>query len=111
MRISDWSSDVCSSDLNGPHGSRVASTAGFLVEAHPDYGALFGPVQWRLRGMASEPALQGRGVGGRVLDFGIAEIARRLAARGQRSEEHTSEPQSLMRHPSAVFCLKQKKHT
>src|SRR3546814_19463066 len=41
---------------NGPHGSRVASTAGFLVEAHPDYGALFGPVQWRLRGMASEPA-------------------------------------------------------
>src|SRR3546814_11236006 len=60
---------------NGPHGRRVASTAGFLVEAHPDYGALFGPVQWRLRGMASEPALQRRGVGGRVLDFGI-EIGR-----------------------------------
>jgi GNAT superfamily N-acetyltransferase len=64
---------------------RVVSTAGFLIEAHPDYGNVFGPLQWRLRGMASEPALQGRGVGGRVLDFGIAELARRLAARGEPS--------------------------
>lgn len=61
---------------------RVVSTAGFLVEAHPGYAAAFGPLQWRLRGMASEPALQGQGVGGRVLEFGIGEIARRLAARG-----------------------------
>jgi len=64
---------------------RVVSTAGFLIEAHPDYGDVFGPLQWRLRGMASEPALQGLGVGGRVLDFGIAELARRLAARGEPS--------------------------
>src|SRR3546814_13540632 len=55
---------------------RVVSTAGFLIEAQPDYGEVFGPLQWRLRGMASEPALQGQGIGGRVLDFGIAEIAR-----------------------------------
>lgn len=60
---------------------RVVSTAGFLIEAHPDYGDVFGPLQWRLRGMASE--LQGQGLGGRVLDFGIAELARRLAARGE----------------------------
>jgi len=64
---------------------RVVSTAGFLIEAQPDYGDVFGPLQWRLRGMASEPALQGRGVGGRVLDFGIAELARRLAAQGEPS--------------------------
>lgn len=64
---------------------RVVSTAGFLIEAQPDYGDVFGPLQWRLRGMASEPALQGHGLGGRVLAFGIAEIARRLAARGQAS--------------------------
>ena len=64
---------------------RVVSTAGFAIEAHPDYGAAFGPLQWRLRGMASDPALQGRGLGSRVLDFGIAEIARRLAARGEAS--------------------------
>src|SRR3546814_4230840 len=54
---------------------RVVSTAGFLIEAQPDYGEVFGPLQWRLRGMASEPALQGQGIGGRVLDFGI-EIGR-----------------------------------
>lgn len=64
---------------------RVVSTAGFLIEGQPDYGDVFGPLQWRLRGMASEPALQGRGLGGRVLDFGIAELARRLAARGEPS--------------------------
>jgi len=64
---------------------RVVSTAGFLIEAHPEYGDAFGPLQWRLRGMASDPSLQGRGLGGRVLDFGIAEIARRLAVRGEGS--------------------------
>jgi ribosomal protein S18 acetylase RimI-like enzyme len=70
---------------DGAEGRRVVSTAGFLIEAHPDYGDVFGPLQWRLRGLASEPALQGRGLGGRVLDFGIAELARRLAARGEAS--------------------------
>jgi GNAT superfamily N-acetyltransferase len=70
---------------DGAEERRVVSTAGFLIEAHPDHGAAFGPLQWRLRGMASEPALQGCGIGGRVLDFGIAEIARRLAARGEVS--------------------------
>src|SRR3546814_10649454 len=35
----------------------------------------------------------------------------RLRARGTRSEEHTSELQSLMRISYAVFCLKKKKHT
>jgi GNAT superfamily N-acetyltransferase len=64
---------------------RVVSTAGFLIDAHPDYAGAFGTPQWRLRGMASDPALQGRGLGGRVLDFGIAEVARRLAARGEAS--------------------------
>src|SRR3546814_3078027 len=34
-----------------------------------------------------------------------------LPAAGRRSEEHTSELQSLMRISYAVFCLKKKKHT
>src|SRR3546814_2637583 len=38
----------------------------------------------------------------------VAEIVRRL--QGQRSEEHTSEPQSLMRISYAGFCLKKKKN-
>src|SRR3546814_5727477 len=43
----------------------------------------------------------------------IDEIAQDPAALklGQRSEEHTSELQSLMRISYAVFCLKKKKHT
>src|SRR3546814_2006234 len=41
-----------------------------------------------------------------------AEVIGRLPARVQRSEEHTSELQSLMRIPSAAFCWKKKKsHT
>src|SRR3546814_8197989 len=39
--------------------------------------------------------------------FGIARVTP-LASASNRSEEHTSELQSLMRNPSAVFCLKQK---
>lgn len=64
---------------------RIVSTAAFTADAHPDYAETFGPVQWRLRGMASDPALRGQGLGGQVLVFGIAELARRLAARGQAS--------------------------
>lgn len=62
----------------------VISTAGFIAGAHPDYTQAFGPLQWQLRGMASDPAVQGRGLGGRVLAFGIEELARRLAAAGQK---------------------------
>jgi GNAT superfamily N-acetyltransferase len=64
---------------------QVVSTAGFAIEAHPDYGDAFGPLQWRLRGMATDPALRGGGLGGRVLVFGIEEVARRLRTAGQGS--------------------------
>ncbi len=62
---------------------QVVSTAGFGSETQPDYAEVFGPLQWRLRGMASDPSVQGLGLGGRVLEFGIEELARRLAARGE----------------------------
>jgi GNAT superfamily N-acetyltransferase len=61
----------------------VVGTAGFLIDVQSDYLDAFGPLQWRLRGMASAPDCRGQGIGGRVLSFGIAEIARRLAAAGQ----------------------------
>ena len=64
-------------------GDHLISTAGFAAEAHPDYAETFGPRQWRLRGMASDPSVQGKGLGGQVLEFGLAELARRLAARGE----------------------------
>jgi GNAT superfamily N-acetyltransferase len=64
---------------------KIVSTAAFMIEALPDYLDAFGPLQWRLRGMASDPALQGQGLGGRVLEFGVDEVARRLGAAGQSS--------------------------
>lgn len=64
---------------------RVISTAGFAVEAHPDYMDIFGPVQWRLRGMATDPAFQGAGLGGAVLEFGIGELAKRARTSGQQA--------------------------
>src|SRR3546814_5528470 len=115
MRISDWSSDVCSSDL----GHR------------PLYGAL----PWARR-RAQLPVddgersrsrrrehLPGRGARqSRYLlcrrrpaadDGGHLSALRRQARsrrRRGRSEEHTSELQSLMRNSYAVFCLKKKKN-
>src|SRR3546814_2622172 len=101
MRISYWSSDVCSSDLSGCRG-RAACAApdramrrsfrdlrGLrLGDVHPDILDLQEFVQALL---AAE-----------------ATIAALLHAAERRSEEHTSELQSLMRISYAVFCLKKK---
>src|SRR3546814_2441453 len=84
MRISDWSSDVCSSDLHD-HG-RILHRAG---EA--------GEIVDRGRGIAAGDRIEVRR---RERDDDIAV--------GRRSEEHTSELQSLMRSSYAVFCLKKK---
>src|SRR3546814_4167843 len=76
LRISDWSSDVCSSDL--------LSSCSLMM---PSQAVLQAPV---------EPGMQ--------------NISVLLAAPAKaRSEEHTSELQSLMRISYAVFCLKKKK--
>src|SRR3546814_6097357 len=109
MRISDWSSDVCSSDLysyiililtvyekhlwsKSRAGQRHQTRAGIVV-------AGVGTARWRGRTMAlSKRAYEGR-------------AARRAVTRTSacRSEEHTSELQSLMRISYAVFCLKKQK--
>src|SRR3546814_1241043 len=99
MRISDWSSDVCSSDRQ----HLVADLGGRLVEAD--------------REAAGGRAVLLREVGGeRVRVFVEQEVHPALAVDrdrpglvAQRSEEHTSELQSLMRISYAVFCLKKKK--
>src|SRR3546814_1936009 len=117
MRISDWSSDVCSSDLAlDGHGERLA--AGVLAgrEAALRMRAVVGR---NLRGVRRP----GGGRRGHQLDR--LPLAQRRAVepdrrgpghrqlvqprgRGARSEEHTSELQSLMRISYAVFCLKKK---
>src|SRR3546814_4552392 len=100
MRISDWSSDVCSSDLPavGPRASRLARPrcdplgAGRLRNA--DSGVLRQQVD---SGRNTWPSL----------DLACILQVEALTA-PSRSEEHTSELQSLMRISYAVFCLKKK---
>src|SRR3546814_1731388 len=103
MRISDWSSDVCSSDL--PAHPRQA---GPEVQA-VDQGDRRQERPQRQGGWRRPHA----GAGGRR-HCGGAEDGRgagrhRAAPLYRRSEEHTSELQSLMRNSYAVFCLTKKK--
>src|SRR3546814_9430462 len=100
MRISDWSSAVCSSDLLAALG-KIATLLGALGQAEHFLRAALAkggdsrPVR---RQLASVLEQQER----------LVEAEAMLAA---RSEEHTSELQSLMRISYAVFCLKKKKQT
>src|SRR3546814_6878499 len=102
MRISDWSSDVCSSDLPG---RGPLSHCPVRADDSRDKKEMTMTTN-------SSPALQGSilvsGVGS--LQGVGAAIARRFGREGYRSEEHTSELQSLMRISYAVFCLTKKNH-
>src|SRR3546814_4266620 len=100
MRISDLSSDVCSSDL------RISE------ERWPDGRALdhdhfFGFLLDWLAEAAPELAVVA--AGHRVVHGG-ADFSAPVLVDAGRSEEHTSELQSLMRISYAVFCLKKKIH-
>src|SRR3546814_2118298 len=118
MRMSDWSSDVCSSDLPRVEARLVdagnrADTGKAVVDIaarDPEQRAIFGTI-----------ALEQRIVGARIeRREGVALTAGGLPcpqdrhgegerpAAQIRSEEHTSEFQSLMRISYAVFCLKTK---
>src|SRR3546814_8428407 len=107
MRISDWSSDVCSSDLSEELRRRVEQcTPGMAVTSTLCVAAA-------LFGMDEEDALAEVLQVFEALQFDL-EAARVFPTipfrRGRRSEEHTSELQSLMRISYAVLCLKEKKH-
>src|SRR3546814_5171087 len=110
MRISDWSSDVCSSDLEAD-GIVVAGTAldppGVVLLGVQDAGAGAHPLgQARV-----DHALVALGVlvheGALKHPGDDLHVTVRMGL--ERSEEHTSELQSLMRISYAVFCLKKKK--
>src|SRR3546814_2112242 len=106
MRISDLSSDVCSSDLTVRiDRAQVADDMSFLLAA-----CAADDTEKALRWLPGEGAALLADLGGidEVWDDWLAaERARRHE--GIRSEEHTSELQSLMRISYAVFCLKKKK--
>src|SRR3546814_9670762 len=109
MRISDWSSDVCSSDLQviadlqlgGDHHLGARSDEALLQRrGHRDH-------------LVDRSGLEDCR-GGPVVADGD-DLARLVVhaevGQGERSEEHTSELQSLMRISYAVFCLKKKNQT
>src|SRR3546814_4591881 len=100
MRISDWSSDVCSSDLllerarqplqrRHPRPPHIGSVLVLVITVGRRLGRLGLGAQHRLDALALALAAGSAGDG--------------------RSEEHTSELQSLMRISYAGFCLKKKK--
>src|SRR3546814_9636991 len=110
MRISDWSSDVCSSDLlrSAFHGGGARCRSG-MARLLPPQGAMHD--QHKSRRATSRPLsfFLSRQVATRTR--GAATLSDRRLNRGvghHRSEEHTSELQSLMRISYAVFCLKKK---
>src|SRR3546814_8312909 len=129
MRISDWSSDVCSSDL-------PKETAGpwtlKQVQGDEIRNVVFRPLaviprkeKARAEARASPPWQAGRSSEWQpvllLAKFHIADVGaepradadadraeHHIVAAQVRSEEHTSELQSLMRNSYAVFCLKKK---
>src|SRR3546814_6477017 len=114
MRISDWSSDVCSSDLVALVEIRLE------LRRVSQLGRANRRVVLRMREQhdpfVTLPIMEADAPFRRIgLEIGC-DIAKSqahvgISVRGKRSEEHTSELQSLMRISYAVFCLKKKKHT
>src|SRR3546814_7809381 len=98
MRISDWSSDVCSSDLTCER---------FRSSRHTSMPETFGSI-------TSSSTTSGRTASNisSAASPSLATCTRKPSRDSptvRRSEEHTSELQSLMRISYAVFCLKKKK--
>src|SRR3546814_10870084 len=110
MRISDWSSDVCSSDLTGPS----VHSAGVAVGVATGAGNIAGPGV-AIMNAVGRPVLllivPGRRARRSALwqssaPSGVPSARLTPSISAMRSEEHTSELQSLMRISYAVFCLK-----
>src|SRR3546814_1223692 len=108
MRISDWSSDVCSSDLIRPiaEGARPERAG----RDRPDPEALRNePQTTRMSNMLSFRKIAAGAAAlslAIALPFGASAHRAWMLPSSTRSEEHTSELQSLMRISYAVFCLK-----
>src|SRR3546814_9454635 len=96
MRISDWSSDVCSSDLNN-----VKRMLAYSSIAHFGYCMV---------ALVAGGPLAVEAVGAYLLTYVVTSIGAFgvVTLSSSRSEEHTSELRSLMRISYAVFCLKKK---
>src|SRR3546814_7319002 len=122
MRISDWSSDVCSSDLSYVDDSLqlaalvvcdlpMSAHAGAAIGLVPPDQALAAIADGALTDALAENLYEVLNIAAAMFNVDGAPHVRLHAlapAGGPRSEEHTSELQSLMRNSYAVFCLKKK---
>src|SRR3546814_1793435 len=103
MRISDWSSDVCSSDLVDQQERQGGDQKS--AECREQLALQRNLQVQRPDDQAHNEGARGVDRDHRARGVRLAELARQ---RNGRSEEHTSELQSLMRISYAVFCLKKK---
>src|SRR3546814_3374242 len=112
MRISDWSSDVCSSDLGVARDRQQVAVGAIIGPGVGEIGDQRKPHRARRRLGRQRAIAFGLGRVGEApeqveLEAGDPALQREVAA-ARRSEEHTSELQSLMRTSYAVLCLKKK---
>src|SRR3546814_3498772 len=106
MRISDWSSDVCSSDLSTLSFGRQAFGMAQAIDRAASATFRNGVRPSGILSTKDSLTAEQRGVAENLLQEKFAGSLH--AGRPMRSEEHTSELQSLMRISYAVFCLKKK---
>src|SRR3546814_5282230 len=127
MRISDWSSDGCSSDLRNGTGTRQFSATlarhGILsprevcsqnLSTYPKAIKIVGPMLHHFDALV--PVTPSSICASNVIAFNMRKLAldgvrvpfSHFIEKRARSEEHTSELQSLMSISYAVFCLKKK---
>src|SRR3546814_4468797 len=113
MRISDWSSDVCSSDLaiiaEQPVCLMDEPLSNLDAQLRQEMRAEIRTLQQSL-GMTMVYVTHDQAQAMSMADRVILMRQGRIEQDG-RSEEHTSELQSLMRNSTAVFCLKKKKYS
>src|SRR3546814_9673066 len=115
MRIRDWSSDVCSSDLQDSDQTEQTQEAGADTGG---LGEIIVTAQKRSESLQKVPIsiaafdtakLDGAGISDtQMLQAAVPGLVATNTGSITRSEEHTSELQSLMRISYAVFCLKKK---
>src|SRR3546814_2177178 len=104
MRISDWSSDVCSSDLLSKYSySLVGYYEKYGIQARVAYTYRDDFLQVAVGRNSEQEYFNGYGQLDASLSYDLTDNF------PVRSEEHTSELQSLMRISYADFCLKKKK--
>src|SRR3546814_7002228 len=105
MRISDWSSDVCSSDLKLTLLPLLVRAVVVALREFPHINARYDDEAQ----IVTHYGAVHMGIAAQT-DAGLmVPVLRHAEALDLRSEEHTSELQSLMRLSYAVFCLKKKK--